>query len=333
MRAMKSLTPTLQAFFTDRLMRQRHASSHTIAAYRDSLCLLLSYVADATGKKPTKLDWTDLDAVTVGAFLQHLEDVRGNSVRTRNARLSAIHSFFEFAALRHPEQADLIARVLAIPEKRFDTAVVCYLTRAEVDALLDSPDETTWTGQRDHALMLLAVQTGLRASELAGLRGEDVVLGSGAHVRCSGKGRKERCTPMTKETLQVLQAWMRACGGRPQDPLFPSRGSVRPLSRSAIWRLVTKHALAASERCPSLAQKHPTPHTLRHTCSMRLLESGVDITTIALWLGHATLQSTNVYVHADMALKERALARTTPPKGRPGRYHPRDELLGFLQAL
>ncbi len=330
---MTSIAPTVQAFFNDRLLRQRHASPHTVAAYRDAFRLLFSYVADATGKTPARLDWADIDAVRIGAFLYHLEAVRGNSVRTRNARLSAIHSFFEFAALRHPEQADLIQRVLAIPEKRFDTAVVCYLTRAEVDALLASPDRRTWTGQRDYALMLLAVQTGLRVSELAGLRGEDVELGSGAHVRCWGKGRKERCTPLAKGTVDVLRSWTRRCQGRPEAPLFSSRGSERQLTRSAIWRLIAKHALAASQNCPSLARKRPTPHTLRHTAAMRLLESGVDVTTIALWLGHSSLRSTNIYIHADMALKERALARTTPVSTRPGRYHPTDKLLAFLEGL
>ncbi len=330
---MTTLAPTVQAFFGDRLIRQRHASPHTVAAYRDAFRLLFTYLADATGTTPAKLEWTDIDAVRVGAFLRHLETVRGNSVRTRNARLSAIHSFFEFAALRHPEQADLIQRVLAIPEKRFDNAVVCYLTRAEVDALLASPDRRTWTGQRDHALMLLAVQTGLRVSELAALRVEDVELGSGAHVRCWGKGRKERCTPLTKETVDVLRIWMRRRQGRPEDPLFPSRGSDRQLTRSAIWRLIIKHASGASERCPSLTRKRLAPHTLRHTAAMRLLESGVDITTIALWLGHSSLQSTNIYLHADMALKERALARTAPGSARPRRYHPPDKLLAFLEEL
>jgi site-specific recombinase XerD len=279
------------------------------------------------------LDWTDVDAVTIGGFLHHLEAERGNSVRTRNTRLSAIHSFFEFAALRHPEHADLIRQVLAIPEKRFDTVVVCYLTRPEVDALLASPKRTTWTGQRDHALMLLAVQTGLRVSELAGLQVEDLIMGPGANVRCHGKGRKERCTPLTKETVSVLRPWLQTQHGQTQDPLFPSRGTNRPLTRSAIWRLIGKHAATASENCPSLAHKRLTPHTLRHTCAMRLLESGVDIATIALWLGHASLQSTNIYIHADMALKERALARSIPAKSHPGRYRPPDKLLAFLQSL
>lgn len=330
---MTSLAPTLQSFFTDRLMRQRNASPNTVAAYRDAFRLLFAYLAETTGKAPSRLDFTDVDAVAVGGFLHHLEAERRNTPRTRNARLSAIHSFFEFAALRHPEHADLIQRVLAIPDKRFATAVVSHLTRREVDALLDSPDRTTWTGQRDHALLVLAVQTGLRVSELAGLRCQDVAFGSGAHVRCYGKGRKERCTPLAKQTARVLGAWMATRRGRPHDPLFPSRGSGRQLTRSAIWRLVAKHAAAAAERCPSLAAKHPSPHTLRHTCAMTLLEAGVDLATIALWLGHESLQSTNIYLHADMALKERALARTAPATARAGRYRPTDKLLAFLEGL
>lgn len=330
---MTSIAPTLQAFFTERLGRQLHASPHTVSAYRDSFRLLFAYLTETTGKSPARLEWTDLDATTVSGFLHHLEAERGNSVRTRNARLSAIHSLFQFAALRHPEHAELIRRVLAIPEKRYGSVVVTYLTRSEVEALLASPDRATWVGQRDHALMALAVQTGLRCSELASLRHGDVVLGQGAHVRCLGKGRKERCTPINRQTADLLRAWMRTCGGGTDDPVFPSRGSLRPLSRSAIWRLVARHASAASGRCASLASKHPTPHTLRHTCAMGLLESGVDVATIALWLGHAGLQSTNAYVHADMAMKERALARTTPPDVRPGRYRPTDEILAFLQAL
>jgi integrase/recombinase XerD len=330
---MTLLAPSLQAFFTDRLIRQRHASANTVAAYRDTMRLLLTYLADSTGKSPARLDWADVDAVTIGGFLHHLEADRGNSVRTRNARLSAIHSFFRYGALRHPEHADLIQRVLALPDKRFDTALVTYLTRREVDALLSSPDRASWIGQRDHALMLLAVQTGLRVSELAALRHQDVVFGPGAHVRCLGKGRKERCTPLTKDTVEILRAWQKRNHGNPEAWLFPSRGTPRPLTRSAIWRLITKHASIAASRCPTLTAKNPTPHTLRHTCAMRLLESGVDVATIALWLGHSSLQSTNAYVHADMALKERALARTTPPTARPGRYRPPDKLLAFLQGL
>lgn len=328
---MSSLAPTLEAFFTDRLIRQQHASPNTVAAYRDTFRLFLGYVQDATGKAPAKLDLRDIDATIVGAFLRHLEVVCGNGVRTRNARLSAIHSFFEFAALRHPEHACLIQRVLAIPEKRFDTALVSYLTRSEVDALLRSPDRTTWTGQRDHALV--AVQTGLRVSELAALCCQDVSFASGAHVRCQGKGRKERCTPLTSETVRILRVWMRTRHGQPVEPLFPSRGSNQPLTRGAIWRLIAKYATGASDRCPSLAIKKLTPHVLRHTAAMTLLEAGIDLTTIALWLGHASLRSTNIYLHADMALKERALARTTPANVRAGRYRATDEVLAFLKAL
>jgi integrase/recombinase XerD len=330
---MSSLAPTLEGFFTDRLMLQRHASPNTVAAYRDTFRLLLSYLRVATGKVPCKLDLQDLDARTVASFLQHLEITRHNGVRTRNARLSAIHSFFQYAAVLHPEHAELIQRVLAIPEKRFDTALVAYLTLPEIDALLASPDRSTWTGQRDYTLLLLAVQTGLRVSELAGLRRQDVELGVGAHVRCRGKGRKERCTPITRTTVGVVQVWMRTQGGRIDDPLLPSRGTDHHLTRSAIWRIVANHAAAASRSCPSLAVKHVTPHVLRHTAAMTLLHAGVDLATIALWLGHESIESTNIYLHADMALKERALARTSPLSVRAGRYHASDELLAFLERL
>ena len=330
---MSSLAPTLEGFFTDRLMRQRHASPNTVAAYRDTFRLLLGYLKVATGKAPCKLDLEDVDARIVAGFLQHVETTRHNGVRTRNARLSAIHSFFQYAAMLHPDHAEQIQRVLAIPEKRFDTALVSYLTPLEIDALLASPDCATWTGQRDHTLLLLAVQTGLRVSELVGLRRQDVELGVGAHVRCRGKGRKERCTPITKATASVVRTWMRTHGGSIDDPLFPSRGTDRPLTRGAIWRTVANHAARASRSCPSLAAKHVTPHVLRHTAAMALLHAGVDLATIALWLGHESIESTNVYLHADMALKERALARTASPSARAGRYHASDELLAFLEHL
>jgi len=330
---MSSLAPTLERFFTDRLMLQRHVSPNTVGAYRDTFRLLFSYMRVATGKVPCKLDFHDLDAHTVAGFLQHLEITRHNGVRTRNARLSALHSFFQYAAMLHPEHAELIQRVLAIPEKRFDTALVAYLTPPEIDALVASPDRSTWTGQRDHTLLLLAVQTGLRVSELAGLRRQDVELGVGAHVRCRGKGRKERCTPITKTTAGVLRTWMRTQGSSIDDPLFPSHGTARRLTRGAIWRMVANHAATASRRCSSLAAKHVTPHVLRHTAAMTLLHAGVDLATIALWLGHESIESTNVYLHADMELKERALARTAPPSVRAGRYQASDELLAFLDHL
>ena len=314
-------------------MLQRHVSVNTVAAYRDTFRLLLSYLSVVTGKAPCKLDLQDLDAHTIAGFLQHLEITRHNGVRTRNARLSAIHSFFQYASMLHPEHAGLIQRVLAIPEKRFDTALVSYLTRREIEALLASPDRATFTGLRDYTLLLLTMQTGLRVSELAGLRRQDVELGVGAHVRCRGKGRKERCTPITKTTAEVVRVWMRTHAGTIDGPLFPSRGTDRRLTRGAIWRIVANRTATACRSCPSLAAKHVTPHALRHTAAMTLLQSGVDLAAIALWLGHESIESTNIYLHADMALKERALARTSPPSARAGRYHASDELLAFLHHL
>jgi integrase/recombinase XerD len=329
---MSALSPTLQAFFTDRLLAQRHASAHTIAAYRDSMRLLLGYARQQTGKAPADLDFADVDAPLVAAFLDHLERDRHNSVRTRNARLAAIHSLFGFAALRHPEHAALIARVLAIPPKRFDRALVTYLTEPELDALLAAPDRATWTGRRDHALLLLAAQTGLRASELTSLTCGDIHLRTGAHVNCHGKGRKQRITPLTSDTVAALRVWLTERAGEPTDPLFPtSRG--RPLSRDAIERRLTKHHATAARARPSLRDKNVTAHVLRHTAAMRLLRAGVDTSVIALWLGHENVQTTQIYLHADLALKEQALARTTPPHSTPGRYRPPDTLLAFLEGL
>jgi site-specific recombinase XerD len=328
-----ALAPLLQAFFIERLAHQRDASPNTIAAYRDSFRLLLTFMHQHTGKAPSRLQLEDLDAATITAFLAHLENERGNSVRTRNARLTAIHSFFHYAALKAPESAELIARVLSIPEKRYESTLISYLTDPEIDALLAAPDRSTPTGRRDHALLLVAVQTGLRASELASLRRENVNLGGG-WVRCQGKGRKERCTPLSRVARQVLRVWLRELGGDPAGPLFPSRNSGH-LTRSAIWRLVINHTSTARERCPSLAAKNITPHVLRHTAAMRLLraEPPVDTATIALWLGHETLDSTNKYLHADMELKRRALDRTTPTNTKPGRYRAPDRLLAFLESL
>ena len=330
---MSALAPLLQAFFIDRLAQQRDASPHTIAAYRDSFRLLLTFVHQHTGKTPSRLQLEDLDAARIAAFLSYLENERGNSVRTRNARLTAIHSFFHYAALKAPECAELIANVLSIPEKRYESTLISYLTDPEIDALLTAPDRSTWTGRRDHALLLVAVQTGLRASELASLRCDDLNLGAG-WVRCEGKGRKERCTPLSRVARQVLRVWLRELGGDPAGPLFPSRNGGH-LTRSAIWRLVVKHTATARGRCPSLAAKNITPHTLRHTAAMRLLRAPapVDTATIALWLGHETLDSTNKYLHADMELKRRALDRTTPTNAKPGRYRAPDRLLAFLESL
>ena len=329
---MSALAPTLQAFFTERLLTQRQASPRTVAAYRDTLRLLLGFAQQRTGRPPCRLDLADLDADLVTAFLAYLECDRHNGVRTRNARLAAIHSLFRFAALRHPEHAELIARVLDIPTKRHDRALVHYLTPAEVDALLAAPDRSTRLGRRDHALLVLAVQTGLRVSELASLTITDLHLDHGSHVRCHGKGRKERATPLTRQTVDVLRGWMRERGRTATDPVFPTRQG-NPLSIDAIQWLLAKHVNTATDFCPSLRDKNVSPHVLRHTCAVNLLRAGVDIATIALWLGHSDIRTTQIYLHADLAIKERALARTTPPNIAPGRYRPSDPLLEFLEAL
>jgi integrase/recombinase XerD len=329
---MSALAPTLEAFFIERLMSQKRASRHTIAAYRDAFRLLLAFTQQRSGKAPSRLDFDDLDAPLIGAFLDDLEQARGNSVRSRNARLAAIHSLFRFAALRHPEHAALITRVLAIPTKRFDRTIVSFLDHQEIDVLLAAPDRGRWIGRRDHALLMVAVQTGLRVSELTGLRCQDVQLGAGAHVRCLGKGRKQRCTPLTTQTAATLRVWIQERKGQPSDPLFPtSRGSS--LTRAAVALLVAKYAKVAEQHCPTLRNKIVSPHTMRHSCAMNLLQSGVDPVVIALWLGHETLRSVEIYVHADITLKERALARTAPIGTTPGRYRPPDTLISFLESL
>ena len=329
---MSALAPTLQAFFTERLIRQRQVSPNTIAAYRDTLRLLLRYAATATGQPPSRLDLADLDAPLIAAFLDHLERERGNTVRTRNARLAAIHSLFQFAALAHPEHAASISRVLAIPPKRFDRALITYLTEPEVDALLAACDQATWTGRRDHMLLLLAAQTGLRISELIGLTRADVHLGSGAHITCHGKGRKDRITPLTSGAITALRAWLDEHHANTHAPLFPTRRG-NPLSRDAIEHRLTHYAAQAAAQCPSIQGKKITAHVLRHTTAMRLLHAGVDTSVIALWLGHESVDTTQIYLHADLTIKEKALARTRPPNSRTGRYQPPDSLLAWLEAL
>jgi integrase/recombinase XerD len=329
---MSALTPTLQKFFTDRLITQRQVSPATITAYRDTFRLLFGYLAEAKKLAPSKLDFDDLDATTIGEFLIYLEADRGNSVRSRNARLAAIHSLFRYAALHHPEHAELISRVLAIPQKRFDRGIVEFLTRHEVEAILSVPDRGTWLGRRDHALLSLAVQTGLRVAELTALRRTDVELGAGAHVRCLGKGRKLRSTPLTSGTVATLREWLKAHDAPPESPLFPSRHDTA-LSSDAIEWLVTKYAAAAASRCPSLASRRVTPHVLRHSAAMFLREAGVDISVIALWLGHESIASTQIYMHADLAVKQRALDRATPLETTPNRYRPPDALLAYLDTL
>ena len=322
----------LEAFFTDRLMRQRQASPHTIASYRDTFRLLLKFVQGHLKKAPSNVILEDLDAPFVGEFLHHLETDRGNCAGSRNVRLAAIHSFFRYAAFQEPQQSALIQRVLAIPTKRYESKPVEFLTRPEVEALLSVPDLVTWAGRRDRALLLLAVQTGLRVSELVGLRCEDIVLGSGPHVRCRGKGRKQRCTPLRKQVAETLRIWLRNQNAQPRDPLFPNaRGGF--LSRDGVEYLLRKHVATARKNCPTLENKHISPHALRHTAAMDLLQHGVDRSVIALWLGHESVETTQKYLHADLVLKEEALARTTPLDVRPGRYRPDDSLLAFLESL
>jgi len=322
----------LQRFFTDRLMQQRQASPNTIASYRDSFCLLFKFAQQRLNKTPSALSIEDLDAPFIGAFLDHLQKDRGNSARSRNARLAAIHSFFKYAALYDPSHGAVIQRVLAMPTKRYDRKPIDFLTKLETEALLAAPDQSMWGGRRDRTLFLFAVQTGLRVSELIGLTCQDIVLDTGAHVRCKGKGRKERCTPLRKETVTALRIWLRERQGRPSDPLFPNaRG--RFLSRDGVEYLLAKHAAAAEQKCSSLKKKHISPHVLRHTAAMDLLQHGVDCSVIALWLGHESPQTTQVYTHANLELKEKALARTTPLNVQTGRYKPDDRTLAFLKSL
>ena len=329
---MTALAPALQTYFTERLITQRSSSPETIAAYRDAFRLLLRFAQEQTGKQPFELDIDDLDAPLIGSFLKHLEADRGNSPRTRNARLGAIHSFYRFAALEHPEHAHTIARVMAIPTKRYERNTVSYLDRDEIQALLAAPDKRTWLGRRDHAMLVLTIQTGVRVSELTGLRVGDLHLGNGPHIRVLGKGRKKRATTLTRETVKVLRAWITERQGQPQEPLFPTRQG-RALSRYTVGVIVAKHAATATANCQSLQGKRVTPHTLRHTNAMLLRAKGVDIATIALWLGHESTQTTHIYEHADPALKEQAIARTAPLGTKPGRYRPSDTLLAFLEGL
>lgn len=311
---MSRMAATLEAFFTDRLLRQQHASPATIRAYRDTYRLLLPFAQQRRQRAPQDLDWADLDEALVGAFLESLAVDRQNTPRTCNSRLAAIRALFRYAALHHPEHAALIQRVLAIPPQRFTGRLMAFLTADEVDALLAAPDLTRWEGRRDRALLLCAVQTGFRLAELIGLTGRDVVRGSGTHVRCVGKGRKERIVPLTSRTATVLRAWEEQDRpGGPDAPLFPTR-TGRRLSPDAVERLVARHAQCAARHTPSLAGKHVTPHVLRHTCAMQLLLAGVDTSVIALWLGHADPRSTQAYIHADLTLKEQALALVTPPR-------------------
>jgi len=322
----------LQAFFTDRLLKQRRASPHTVTAYRNTFRLLLRFAAARLGRAPSQLELSDLDAAFLGEFLDHLERERGNSARSRNARLAALHAFFHYVAFTAPAHALLCQRVLAIPSKRFERGIVEFLADKEIEVLLAAPDIATWIGRRDRALLLVAVQTGLRVSELTALRRQDVAFGAGAHVRCLGKGRKLRCTPLRRDVGQILESWLRERPAETDTPVFPnSRGG--PMSGDAVERLVAKHVAVACQRCPSLGAKRVTPHTLRHTAAMQLLQRGVDRSVIALWLGHESIETTQIYLHADLRLKEKALALTASSGHVPKRFRPGDALLTFLEGL
>jgi integrase/recombinase XerD len=329
---MSLLAPSLQEFFTDRLLTQRQASPNTIAAYRHTFQLLLRFATDRSGTPPSQLDITALDAPLIASFLDHLEHDRGNTIQTRNNRLAAIHSLFAYLALHHPEHASTIQRVLAIPHKRTTKNLLTYLTDPEVDALLAACDQNTWTGRRDHAMLALTIQTGLRISELIALTCQHITLGTGANIHTIGKGRKARRTPLTPTTRAVLKAWLAERSSAPNEPLFPTRTGTQ-LSRDAIEHRLAHHLQTAAITCPSIAGKHITMHTLRHTAAMRLLLAGNDITVIALWLGHEQITTTQIYLHADMTHKQQAIDRTRPLNAKPGRYRPTDTLLAFLEAL
>ena len=322
----------LQSYFADRLIGQRNASPNTVASHRDTFRLLLEFAHDRLHKLPTALKIEDFNPAFIGRFLEHLEKDRGNCPRSRNTRLAAIHSFFAYVSLEEPSLGASAQRILAIPGKRFKTKTVDFLTQTEMEALLAAPDQTTWIGRRDRTLLLVAVQTGLRVSELVSLCCRDVVLGTGAHVRCCGKGRKSRCTPLRRQTIPAVRNWLRERQGEPADPLFPgTRG--QSLSRDGVEYLLAKHVVTARAHCPSLQGKRVSPHVLRHSMAMNMLQHGVDRSVIALWLGHESMSTTQVYLHANMELKEAALAKTAPLAGKSGRYRPTDKLLAFLKGL
>lgn len=322
----------LQCFFTDRLCTQMEASANTIAGYRDTFRLFLRFASEQRGKAPTRLGIEDLDVDLVADFLLHVETARGNSARSRNTRLAAIRSFFRYVAMNEPAYLLHCQRILAMPSKRYVKRTVTFLDREEITALLAAPNRSTWIGRRDHAILLVALQTGLRASELINLRCKDIVVGSGAHVRCDGKGRKERCTPLRRDTVKVLEAWLRERRASDDQPLFPTMRGDR-LSRDALEHLVRRHTRTASASCPSLASKRVSPHILRHSTAMELLQHGVDQSVIALWLGHESVETTQIYLHADMRMKEKALSLIAATAASPGRYRPDDKLLVFLEAL
>jgi integrase/recombinase XerD len=322
----------VQDFFLRRLVAQRGASARTVESYRDAFELLFGYLEQRTGKPPSALRMADLDAPAVLDFLDHLETGRGNSVRTRNARLAAIHSFMRYAAIRDPASLPITGRVLAIPAKRFDRPVLGYLSREQVAAILSAPDRSTWSGRRDAVLLATAYNTGARVSELTALRVRDVLLDRQSAVHLHGKGRKQRAIPLWKNTAAELRGWLNQIPSAPDAPVFPNRTGA-PMSRSGVRDRLDRTVTAAEQDCPSLHGQHVTPHTLRHSTAMHLLQSGTDLAVIALWLGHSSPAVTHQYLEADLAAKEAVLQRLTDPSPTPTRFHPGDQLLAFLQDL
>jgi len=329
---MNALATSLQTYFTTFAHTQRDLSANTIASYRDTWTMLLKYLTSTLKVPADALDFDAVTATNVTGFLDHLEQERGNSARTRNARLTAIRSVLGRALPHHPEHAATITQVLAIPPKRTTRPVIEFLTPDEVDVLLAAPDATNWTGRRDHALLAMTVQTGLRISEICSLTHDDIHLGVGPHIACTGKGRRQRITPLTRTTVSTMMTYLAERITRPGSALFCGPHG-QPLSRDALEHRLAKHLATATTTCPSLAAKHVTMHTLRHTAAMNLLAAGVDIAVIALWLGHADTHSTDAYLHADMAIKQAAIDRTRPPDVKPGTYQPGPDILAWLTAL
>lgn len=327
-----SFQALLQRFFSDRLIQQRQASAHTISSYRDTFRLLLRFAHKRLHKTPDQLIFEDIDALLVAAFLNDLEKTRDISARTRNLRLTAIRSFFRYAAFEAPAYSAQIQRVLAMHGKRHNRTLIRFLTRPEVDALLAAPDQSTWYGRRDHALLLLAVETGLRVSEISGLTREKITVTAGAHVDVTGKGRKQRVTPFCKRTARVLRGWANEPIKCNAAALFPNAKGGH-LSSDAIQRLVKKYTTIASRKCPSLQKKHVTPHVLRRTAAMELLQAGTDPFNIALWMGHESVQTTQIYLDANLELKEKVLAKVRPHNSKAGRYRPGSDLTAFLTSL
>ncbi len=322
----------VQDYFLRRLIQQRGCSARTIESYRDAFELLFGFIEQRTGKTPSAVDLADLHAPLVVDFLDHLETERGNSVRTRNARLAAIHSFMHYAAVRDPASLPIIQQVLAIPTNRFDRPVLGYLSLEQVAAILAAPDRGTWSGRRDAVLLATAYNTGARVSEITSLRVRDVLLERQSAVHLHGKGRKQRVIPLWKNTANELRGWLKQINPTPDAPVFPNRTGA-PMTRSGVRDRLDRAVAAAEPSCPSLRGLHITPHTLRHSTAMHLLQSGTDLAVIALWLGHSSPAVTHGYLEADLATKEAALRRLTDPSPTPTRFRPDDKLLAFLDTL